>query len=183
MHPKRTILYSLLILLLWSSLLVGCGQYPDWFPSAAPTVTSTAPTEALIEYRNSDVGFSFSLPSSWEGYSVQKSEWEGLKSGDLGDEVVERGLLLSIVHPKSTAQQPRQDIPIMVFTLEQWDQLQQDEWHIGAAPVGPLELGRNRGYVFALPARYNYALLEGWEEVEQIIQTQPMSTFEPRVIP
>ncbi len=71
----------------------------------------------------------------------------------------------------------------MVFTLEQWDQLQQDEWHIGAAPVGPLELGRNRGYVFALPARYNYALLEGWEEVEQIIQTQPMSTFEPRVIP
>lgn len=71
----------------------------------------------------------------------------------------------------------------MVFTIEQWDRMQRGEWHIGAAPIGPLELGRNSSYVLALPARYNYAFLEGWEEVEQILQDHPLVTFEPTVMP
>jgi hypothetical protein len=183
MHRKKHILYILSLLLLCSSNLYGCGQKTGLSASDTPSFSPTHPLEAQIEYRNPDLGFSLSLPSSWEGFSIRKSEWEGLKSSDLGDVVVERGLLISIVHPKSTAQQPRQDIPIMVFTLEQWDQLQQGEFHIGAAPIGPLELGRNRGYVFALPARYNYAFLEGWEEVEQIVQNHPIVTFEPGVFP
>jgi len=37
------------------------------------------------------------------------------------------------------------------------DSLQQEKFHIGAAPINPSELGRNTKYVFALPARYNYA--------------------------
>ena len=69
----------------------------------------------------------------------------------------------------------------MVFTIEQWDRMQAGEWHIGAAPFNPLELGRNGRYVFALPARYNYAFPEGWEEVEQIPQGHPLETFEPGV--
>ncbi len=95
--------------------------------------------------------------------------------------MVQRGPLIGIVHPKSSSQQPRQDIPIMIITIVQWNQLQNEEWHIGAAPIGPLELARNNKYVFALPARYNYAFLEGWEEVEQIVQSHPMVTFEPIV--
>ena len=153
----------------------------DWTLTWAPSATLQVETQ--IEYRNSDLGFSFSLPSSWEGFTVQNIEWEGLKSGDLGDEVVQRGPLISIVHPKSSVQQPRQNIPIMVFTIDQWDQLQQGEWHVGAAPIGPSELGRSSKQVFALPARYNYALLEGWEEVEQILQSHPLATFEPGVSP
>jgi hypothetical protein len=147
------------------------------------TATTTHQVKTQVEYRNSDLGFSFSLPSSWEGFTIQNIEWEGLKSGDLGDEVVQRGPLISIVHPKSSVQQPRQDTPIMIFTIEQWDQLQQGEWHIGAAPIGPSELGRNSKHVFALPARYNYALLEGWEEVEQNLKSHPLVTFEPSVSP
>lgn len=58
----------------------------------------------------------------------------------------------------------------MVFTRKQWDSLQKDDFHIGAAPIGPSELGRNRKYVFALPARYNFANLPGLEEVDQIVQ-------------
>jgi hypothetical protein len=61
--------------------------------------------------------------------------------------------------------------------------MQSGEWHIGAAPISPLELGHNSRYVFALPARYNYAFPEGWEEVEQILQGQPLVTFEPSVTP
>jgi hypothetical protein len=67
----------------------------------------------------------------------------------------------------------------MVFNIPQWDALNRFEFHIGAAPIGPSELGRNSQYVFALPARYNYAYAEGWEEVEQILQGAPLQTFEP----
>ena len=71
----------------------------------------------------------------------------------------------------------------MVFTITQWDRMQAGEWHVGAAPILPLELGRNSRYVFALPARYNYAFLQGWEEVEQILRENPLMTFEPNGIP
>lgn len=62
----------------------------------------------------------------------------------------------------------------MVFTTTQWEALQQEQFHIGAAPIGPRELGRNQRYVFALPARYNFAFPEGYEEVEQIIESNPL---------
>lgn len=58
----------------------------------------------------------------------------------------------------------------MIFTLEQWGSLLEGKFHIGAAPIGPTELGRNSKYVFALPARYNFAFPEGYEEVEEIIK-------------
>ena len=70
-----------------------------------------------------------------------------------------------------------QDIPVMIFTLNQWEDLWQEKFHIGAAPIPPSELGRNARYVFALPARYNFAFPPGYEEVEQIIQSKPLKTF------
>jgi hypothetical protein len=63
----------------------------------------------------------------------------------------------------------------MIFTLAQWNALGQEKFHIGAAPFGPRELGRNRDYVFALPARYNFAFLEGFEEVETILSNNPLT--------
>jgi hypothetical protein len=50
-------------------------------------------------------------------------------------------------------------------------------FHIGAAPINPKELGRNNNYVFALPARYNFAFPEGFEEVNNIIENNPLKTF------
>jgi hypothetical protein len=58
----------------------------------------------------------------------------------------------------------------MIFTLTQWDLVEKEEISLGAAPIGPSELGRNEEYVFALPARYNYAFITGFEEVDEIIQ-------------
>lgn len=183
MDTGKYFLFLLLLVFLLPALLDGCAQFPETYSHEMPTSLSTEQPEYLVEYRDTELGFSFSLPASWEGFSIQESNWDGLKSGDLGDEVVEQGPLISIVHPKSTAQQPRQEIPLMVFTIEQWERMQRGEWHIGAAPIGPLELGRNSRYVLALPARYNYAFLEGWEEVEQILQSHPLVTFEPNVVP
>jgi len=132
-----------------------------------------------ISYKNTEYGFSFTLPESWEGYKIINDQWEGLSTNDSqGEKVVEKGPMISIRHPKWTDENPRQDIPIMIFTIKQWDLLQEGKFHIGAAPIGPRELGRNSKYVFALPARYNYAFPEGYEEVEDILKGSPLKPFE-----
>lgn len=129
----------------------------------------------LIVYKSTHYGFSFPLPESWENYTIVTGEWEGLGLKDSQDgEVIETGPMISIRHPQWTSEDQRQDIPIMVFTLTQWNALQQEEFHIGAAPIGPKELGRNSKYVFALPARYNFAFPTGYEEVENILESNPL---------
>lgn len=144
-----------------------------WLIDEAATGPYAAPQGVI--YTNTQYGFNFPLPDSWQGYTIVKDQWAGTASGDV--RTVETGPLISIRHPQWTSQNPRQDIPIMVFTLSQWDSLQQDKFHIGAAPVNPSELGRNNKYVFALPARYNFAFPTGYEEVEEILKGKPLQPF------
>ncbi|HWQ42692.1 MAG TPA: M56 family metallopeptidase [Desulfosporosinus sp.] len=147
--------------------------------TATPNSNSpSSPDSNSIVYKNTEYGFSFTLPESWKGYSIVSSQWEGLAIGSQqsGQAVVETGPIISIRDPKWTAQTPRQDIPIMVFTLEQWNSLQKDVFSIGAAPIGPSELGRNNSYVMALPARYQFAFPEGYKEVETILESKPLQT-------
>jgi hypothetical protein len=92
--------------------------------------------------------------------------------------VTQTGPEIFIRNPAWTEKEPTQDIPIMVFTLEQWNELKQEKFHIGAAPIGPSELGRNSKYVFVLPARYNFAFLKGFEEVEKILAEKPLKPAE-----
>jgi hypothetical protein len=126
-----------------------------------------------ILYENTEYGFTFELPKSWEGYKIVSDSWEGISADQ---QIIESGQILSIRHPESTEEKPKQDIPIMIFTLNQWSILEKGEFHIGAAPVGPSILGQNNEYVFALPARYNYAFPEGYEEVENILENNPLQT-------
>lgn len=129
----------------------------------------------LIEYENTQYGFSFSLPVSWKGYSIITDKWEGLAINEQeGEKTVETGPVINIRNPDWTDQNPRQDIPIMIFTVTQWDELQKEKFHIGAAPIGPSELGHNSRYIFALPARYNFAFPTGYEEVEKILGGKPL---------
>lgn len=124
-----------------------------------------------VSYENDKYGFRFKLPERWEGYSIITDEWEGLTTNG---EVIEKGPIILIRHPEWTSEIPRQDIPIMIFTIKQWDLMHSDKFHIGAAPIGPRELVRNKQYVFALPARYNFAFPAGYEEVEEIIENNPI---------
>ena len=62
----------------------------------------------------------------------------------------------------------------MVFTIAQWNALLKDKFIVSAAPIGPGELGRNHTYVFALPARFDYAFPTGYEEVEEILRGKPL---------
>ncbi len=142
--------------------------------------TNKSPSEDVknVEYRNTDYGFSFALPESWRGYKVVVDKWTGDAIGDeLGEVAYTSGPVISIHNPQETIQNSYQNIPIMIFTLDQWTDLQDDRFHIGATPMNPTELDRNSRYVFALPARYNYSFPPGFEEVDQIIQSQAIKTF------
>ena len=138
-------------------------------------ITSYEYEDAAV-YSNGEYGFTFSLPESWQGYSIIAENWEGI---DPESSTKENGPLISIRHPQWTEQNPRQDIPIMVFTHHQWNLIQQEELSVGAAPIPPKELDRNTKYVFALPARYNFAFPTGYEEVEKILESNPLRAFEP----
>ncbi|MBN2259876.1 MAG: hypothetical protein JW702_05005 [Clostridiales bacterium] len=90
---------------------------------------------------------------------------------------VQSGPIIIIRNPLWTNENPRQDIPIMIFTIAQWYALQNDEFHIGAAPIGPSDLGRNQIYMMALPARYNYAYSTGYEEVDTVINNHSLEVY------
>lgn len=130
-------------------------------------------TTETILYDNTEYGFTFTLPNSWKDYQIISDSWEGISTNQQPNE---HGPFLSIRHPEWTEEKPKQDIPIMILTLTQWSSLEKGEFHVGAAPVGPTVLGQNNEYVFALPARYNYAFPEGYEEVEAILGNQPLQT-------
>lgn len=161
---KKTITALILVVIL------AVAAWYTMSPKSVPPATS-------LEYKNTQYGFSFSLPLSWNGYTIITDTWKGWAAGAQGNVPDAQGPLISIRHPLWTAQVLRQDIPIMIFTIAQWDALQQDAFHIGAAPINPSELGRNANYVFALPARYNYAFPAGYEEVDAILATKPLQTF------
>lgn len=162
MHARLGIIifFCLSIVLVW---------YSPFFTSKTAT--------ASITYTNTTYGFRFDLPKSWEGYRNISDAWQGYAATDRGDSVVEKGPLVILRHPQWSTSTPRQDIPIMVFTLPQWDALRKEAFHVGAAPIGPTELGRNTRYVFALPARYNFAFPAGYEEVEHILERGSLHAF------
>jgi len=65
----------------------------------------------------------------------------------------------------------------MVLTIEEFNKSLSEQWSFGTAPIGPSELARNATYVFALPARYNYAFPAGFEEVDKIIESKAITAF------
>jgi hypothetical protein len=146
---------------------------------ACMSITGTHEQTGSVVYKNAQYGSTFALPASWNGYKVLNEKWEGLSlEEDHQGEVPETGPIVIIRHPEWTSAKPRQDIPVMVFTTDQWNSLQQEKFHIGAAPIDPSELGRNASYVFALPARYNFAFLTGYEEVEDILKSNSLKPIE-----
>ena len=143
-----------------------------------PATTTPVATDSAM-YVNSEYGFTFTLPKSWEGYSVIEDVWQGDSIDSKGQVVTGTydGPVIYIRHPDWEYKSPRQDIPIMVFTLSEWSDIQADKFHIGAAPINPSEIGRSSKYVFAIPARYNFEYLTGYEEVEEILQSKPLKTL------
>jgi hypothetical protein len=148
-------------------------------PATTTPTQATSTTSALpVKYNNSQYGFIFSLPADWAGYSIYTKQWDGCPLTGMEDcSKAIHGPQIYIRNPNWTAQNPYEDIPIMVFTLDEWNQVQQEKISVSAAPFGPSELGRNQQYVFALPPRYDYDFLTGFEEVEKIMQDNPLKAY------
>jgi hypothetical protein len=157
------------------AVVLAVGGYYFLMNATAPIEVTPAPSPSVITpervvYLDTVNGFRFQLPESWKGYSIVSEIWTGQWDG----RVMATGTKVSIRHPLWREDAQRQDIPVLVFTLKQWDDLSNERFSIGAAPIPPSELGRNGKNVFALPARYNFAFPEGFEEVETILLTKPL---------
>ena len=145
----------------WSHLKIG--QKLDYVGQAS------APRPVI--YHNTKYDFTFSLPSYWEGYSVLNTQWEGISyfPDKDGPVVTERGPMIILRHPFWTTNAPRQDIPIMVFTCNQWDKLWQTNGFSVSAGGVEEEIEHNARYVFVTNSRFNWGELPGWEEAGRIV--------------
>jgi len=168
--------------LIWFTALAGPGWGARAMEANIPTnacaslpADSAGGSRQAVVYRNREYGFTFTLPSSWKGFTVLACRWDGQR-GEHREE--EDGPLLVIRHPLYTEQNPREDIPIMVFTQAQWRAVNDSDLDsaliVSAAPIPPSELGRNRKYIFALPPRFSFDELEGVEEVLKIVNGKPL---------
>ncbi len=142
--------------------------------STAPGVVTT-PITTTISYKNPEYGFNFKLPISWQGYSIVTSSWNGTPL--TSTTTVQSGPKLVIRNPKWTTSVPYEDLPILVFTISQWNAYMKESFTISAAPLQATELGRNNVYVFALPARWDFDYSLNFKEAEDIIASKPLSTF------
>ncbi|SFS68387.1 hypothetical protein [Paenibacillus sp. BC26] len=173
MKKKNKIAAALLVAVVAVSVpaIVSANRAANHAEQVVPIVAQANQVQQAV-YENTQYGFRFTLPESWKGYTIITDKWTGQDVTD--GKVIESGASIGIRHPEWTADKPRQDIPIYVFTIDQWNAIQQEKFFIGAAPVGPSELTRNDKYVFALPARYNFAYPEGYQEVEDILKGNPI---------
>jgi hypothetical protein len=170
----------ILVILIGGYLLLHKDTTPSSSSGQATPITSTTPAATGIEYTNNQYGFTFSLPADWKGYSVVTGTWTGTTNNPATPSTTYppvHGPEITIRNPQWTAADKWQDIPIMIFTPDQWSAVLGGTLDIGAAPIPPSELGHNDKYVFALPARYNYAYPTGWQEVQTIMQGNPLHAF------
>ena len=120
---------------------------------------------------SAEYGFRIELPESWRGYSIIVGRWTATSG------VEASGPTITLRHPAWTSDAPREDMPIMVFTHDQWDQVQNEDFRVSAAPIPPSAVGQNSKYVLALPPRWDFDQLPGVEEVDHAVHG--LIAFEP----
>jgi len=131
-------------------------------------IERTLPAQFPVQYDNAEYGLTFPLPASWKGYSVQLEKWNSNQP-----EIVPpvSGPMIVLRHPQWKTNDMYQDIPIMVFTRKQWDDLNAGKFDAAGAGGIIEELWHNEKYVFGLHSRYN-ALdeVKDWKEVGEIVR-------------
>ena len=144
-----------------------------------PTSTNSGDTgqtnTSSVTYTNNQYGFNFTLPTDWNGYSVVTNTWSGnpLNSSTSA----QTGPKLLLRNPNWTDSNHYEDIPVLVFTLAQWNSYVAGNFAVSAAPIAASELGRNNTYVFALPPRWDFDYSTGYQEADTIVQSNPLQAF------
>ncbi|MEY2664368.1 MAG: hypothetical protein RIT04_176 [Candidatus Parcubacteria bacterium] len=132
------------------------------------------PVDTSILYTNTEYGFTFTLPINWKDHSILKEMWIG---NPLSNTSAQSGTKLLIRNPKWTSSEPYEDLPILIFTISQWNSYEAEGFSVGAAPIRAIELGRNTKYVFALPARWDFDYSTDYQQAQEIIAGKPLHPF------
>ena len=129
------------------------------------------PSGLPLRYDNEKYGFTFFIPTIWNGYSVLIEEWDvELHSADYQTVIGrERGPIIVLRHPQWKADDLHQVIPIIVFTRKQWDVAKPQRLFVGAGGI-EYEISHSAKYVFGINSRHNWGELRGWEETGNIVQ-------------
>ena len=173
MKNKRLIVVFLILVLVLGFIIY---LFYSKSKKVIPVDNGAVTTDSFVVYSNADYGFTFSLPNDWKGYSIVENTWEG---NSLKDNISnETGPKIIIRNPNWTSALPYEDIPIMIFTLKQWNSYIAEDFSVGAAPIPASELSRNNAYVFALPARWNFDYSLGFEEADNILKSNPIKAFD-----
>jgi hypothetical protein len=166
---------SLCLALILSSVLFGC------------STVQNHPADSPVVYHDSEYGLTFWLSASWRGYSVLVRQLDDEVYSPARDKliIVGHNPMITLRHPQWQASAPYQDIPILVFTRAQWDDLNHGGlWPSIFAGGAMDELWHNQTFVFAMSSRYNAAdEIEGEKEVEDIINRNCAIHPEPHLYP
>jgi hypothetical protein len=158
---KNKILIAFLLIILASAVIFVSANFFFKQKALAPVVeTPLVSTSTELIYKNDAYSFTMNLQKDWTGYSASTS-------------AIKFGNSVTLRHPLWTKENPRMDIPVLVYTVEQWDKWVKTDFegYPTASPIGPTERGRNIRYVFATAPRYNFSFLTGFEGVEDILKT------------
>ena len=138
-----------------------------------------------VRYRNTRYDLTFYLPASWKGYSISTSQWAGETYLPKQDQevVLARGTIITLRNPQWKSNQLYQDIPIYVFTRQQWDDIHSGKY---GSPVGAggviFELWHNDKYVFGIHSRYNANdSVDGWKDAQNIVNKNCAAHPEPHL--
>jgi hypothetical protein len=161
-----------------SFALLSLSPYPAvaaWQSAVGGPAPAPAKVKPIV-YTSRQYGFRLELPPEWKGYAVVMNKWEGQHPGDPMPS--ETGPIIVLRDPRWTPAKLYQDIPIMVFTKAQWEQVVSDNLIVSAAPIGPQKIGGNASYVFALPPRYaGFTEAEGQQAVVDWMRGNHLHTF------
>ena len=173
MNKNKTILVIFVLI-----VISGLSAYLFYFKNknVAPIINPIVPPSSMVTYNNTDYGFTFSLPDDWKGYSIIQNTWQGNPITTTTEE--ETGPKLLIRNPNWTPAVHYEDIPIMIFTIAQWNSYTAGDFSVSAAPINATELARNNTYVFALPPRWDYDYNQGYIEAENILKSNPLKAFD-----
>jgi hypothetical protein len=134
-----------------------------------------------IRYHNSQYDFTFYLPASWQRHSILTQQWEGetyLPEKDK-DVVLARGPIIVLRNPQWKTNNLYQDIPIYIFTRQQWEDIHLGKYDAEGAGGIIYELWHNDKYVFGMHSRYNWHELSGFKEVADIVNQNCAAHPEP----
>ncbi len=155
----------------------GAGNYPEYqvygyFNVGDKSVPRNMSEldDLKIEFINDKYHFSIYLPKEWEGYQVITEQETGDKESDeLFRNIDNEYIVMTIRHPNWTKEEPYQDISLVIFRMEQWNNNVNDATGDDYDLLPHMVPGGDGRYLITInPAAYDDTLRR-YDEVMKII--------------